>query len=65
MLNIVVAPKISAICEMVSIDRGVVGKKAFGRGGEHSGTYSFLPEIGAYSDKIARQNINLEEFLKI
>ena len=61
MLNIVAAPKMSAICSTIAIDEGVVGNKASGRGGEHSGRYSFLPEVGAYSASTARQNINLED----
>lgn len=61
MLNIVAAPKTSAICKTVAIDEGVVGKKASGRDGEHSGRYSFLPDVGAYSAKTARQNINLQK----
>lgn len=65
MLNIVAAPKISAISTTAEIEEGVVGKKTSGREGEHSGRYSFLLEVGAYSASTARQNITMKQAMNV
>lgn len=60
-LNMVDAPKMLAICSTAVIDERVIGKTDSGRAGEHSGRYSFLLDVGAYSASAARQNINLKD----
>lgn len=59
-LNLLVAPKVSASCDTVLWHASLVGRKASGREGMHSGRNSVLLKVGAYSASTVRQNMNLQ-----